>query len=107
MVNSINMPVSRERMEKYQNRHMRQIEHASKQVEARESKTKNNNMRRVWMQRQNNSNYRKEYDRMFNVDNVKGSVHRLKNLGTWTFDSLTSGVDLPPQAEERRQQLLQ
>ena len=65
MVNSINMPVSRERMEKYQNKHMRQIEHAAKQVEARESKTKNNHMRRVWMQRQNNSNYRNEYDRMF------------------------------------------
>ena len=58
MVNSINMPVSRERMEKYQNKHMRQIEHAAKQVEARESKTKNNNMRRVWLQRQTNSNYR-------------------------------------------------
>ena len=64
MVNSINMPVSRERMEKYQNKHMRQIEHAAKQVEARESKTKNNHMRRVWLQRQNNSNYRNEYDRM-------------------------------------------
>jgi ribosomal protein L20 len=64
MVNSINMPVSRERMEKYQNRHMRQVEHAAKQVEARESKTKNNHMRRVWMQRQNNSNYRNEYDRV-------------------------------------------
>ena len=64
MVNSINMPVSRERMEKYQNRHIRQVEHAAKQVAARESKTKNNHMRRVWMQRQNNSNYRNEYDRM-------------------------------------------
>ena len=64
MVNSLNMPVSRERMEKYQNRHMRQIEHAAKQVEARESKTKSNHMRRVWMQRQNNSNYRNEYDRV-------------------------------------------
>ena len=64
MVNSVNMPVSRERMENYQNRHMRQIEHAAKQVEARESKTKNNHMRRVWLQRQNNSNYRNEYDRM-------------------------------------------
>ena len=64
MVNSINMPVSRERMANYQNKHMRQIEHAAKQVEARESKTKNNNMRRVWLQRQNNSNYRNEYDRM-------------------------------------------
>ncbi len=58
------MPVSRERMEKYQNRHIRQVEHAAKQVEARESKTKSNHMRRVWMQRQNNSNYRNEYDRV-------------------------------------------
>ena len=64
MVNSLNMPVSRERMEKYQNRHLRQIEHAAKQIEGRESKTKNNNMRRVWLQRQNNANYRNEYDRM-------------------------------------------
>ena len=64
MVNSINMPVSRERMENYQNKHMRQIEHAAKQIEGRESKTKNNNMRRVWLQRQNNANYRNEYDRM-------------------------------------------
>ena len=66
MVNLINMPVSRGRLEKNQNRHMRQIEHAAKQVEARESKTKNNNMRRVWMQRQNNANYRNEYDRITN-----------------------------------------
>ena len=64
MVNSINMPVSRERMEKYQNRHLRQIEHASKQVEARESKSKNNNMRRVWLERQTNLNYRNECDRI-------------------------------------------
>ena len=64
MVNLVNMPVSRERMEKYQNRHLRQIEHAAKQVEGRESKTKNNNMRRVWLQRQNNAYYRNEYDRM-------------------------------------------
>ena len=66
MVNLVNMPVSRERIEKYQNRHIRQIEHASKLVEARESKIKNNNMRRVWLQRQNNANYRNEYDRMLN-----------------------------------------
>ena len=44
MVNSINMPVSRERMEQYQNSHMRQLEHASKVWDAREMKSKNNNM---------------------------------------------------------------
>ena len=64
MVNLVNMPVSRERMEKYQNRHMRQIEHAAKQWEARESKVKSNNMRRQWLQRQNNASYRNEYDRI-------------------------------------------
>ena len=41
----INMPVSRERMEKYQNRHIRQIEHAAKQWDAREMKVKNNALR--------------------------------------------------------------
>ena len=64
MVNSIIMPVSRERMEQYQNRHMRQIEHASKVWDAREMKSKNNNMRKEWMQRQTNANYRNEYDRI-------------------------------------------
>ena len=58
------MPASRERMEQYQNRHYRQIEHAAKQSEARESKVKNNNVRREWMQRQTNANYRNEYDRI-------------------------------------------
>ena len=64
MVNSINMPVSRERMEQYQNRHMRQIEHASKVWDAREMKSKNNNKRKEWMQCQTNANYRNEYDIM-------------------------------------------
>ena len=58
------MPVSRERMEQYQNRHGRQIEHAAKQWEAREAKSKNNTMRRMWMERQTNANYRNEYDRI-------------------------------------------
>jgi hypothetical protein len=60
----INMPVSRERMEQYQNRHIRQIEHAAKQWEAREMKVKNNMMRRQWLQRQTSANYRNEYDRI-------------------------------------------
>ena len=58
------MPVSRERMEQYQNRHMKQIEHAARQWDARESKIKNNNLRRQWMERQTNANYRNEYDRI-------------------------------------------
>ena len=60
----MNMPVSRERMEKYQNRHLRQIEHAAKVGEGRESKTKSNHLRRVWLERQTNLNYRNEYDRV-------------------------------------------
>ncbi len=64
MPNLVNMPVSRERMEQYQNRHVRQMEHAAKQWEAREMKTKNNNMRKQWLERQTNANYRNEYDRI-------------------------------------------
>ncbi len=59
-------------MEQYQHRHMRQVEHAAKQVEARESKTKSNHMRRVWLERQTNSNYRNEYDR------VRGEISNRK-----------------------------
>ena len=64
MVNAVHMPVSRERMEQYQNRHMKQIEHAARQWDARESNVKNNNLRRQWMERQTNANYRNEYDRI-------------------------------------------
>ena len=64
MVNLVHMPVSRERMEHYQNRHLRQIEHAAKQWEGRESKSKNNTMRKQWLERQTNANYRNEYDRI-------------------------------------------
>ncbi len=64
MVNLVATPVSRETMEKYQNRHIRQVEHAAKQWEARASKVKNNNERRRWIERQNNANYRNEYDRV-------------------------------------------
>ena len=64
MVNAVHMPVSRERMEQYQNRHLKQIEHVARQWDARESKIKNNNLRREWMERQTNANYRNEYDRI-------------------------------------------
>ena len=64
MVNAVHMPVSRERMEQYQNRHMKQIEHVARQWDARESKIKNNNLRRQWIERQTNANYRNEYDRL-------------------------------------------
>ena len=72
MVNLVNMPVSRERMEHYQNRHLRQIEHASKQSEARDAKGKNNMMRLQWLERQTNANYRNEYDR------IRGDLSRNK-----------------------------
>ena len=82
MVNLVNVPVSRETMEKYQNRHVRQVEHAAKQWEARESKVKNNNLRRLWLQRQNNASYRNEYDRLrgeLSHNRIPyGSVQRLR-----------------------------
>ena len=72
MVNLVNMPVSRERMEQYQNRHLRQVEHASKQAEARDTKGKNNMMRKQWLERQTNASYRNEYDR------IRGDLSRNK-----------------------------
>ncbi len=72
MVYSVNMPVSRERMEQYQNRHLRQVEHASKQAEARDTKGKNNMMRKQWLERQTNANYRNEYHR------IRGDLSRNK-----------------------------
>ena len=72
MVNLVNMPVSRERMEQYQNRHLRQVEHAAKQTEARDTKGKNNMMRKQWLERQTNANYRNEYDR------IRGDLSRNK-----------------------------
>ena len=64
MVNLVAMPVSRGTMEKYQGRHVRQIEHAAKQWEAKANKVSNANNRRKWLERQDNANYRNEYDRM-------------------------------------------
>ena len=75
MVNLVNMPVSRETMEKYQNRHTRQMEHATKQWEARANKVANSANRRQWIERQNNANYRNEYDR------IRGELSHALMLG--------------------------
>ena len=72
MVNLVAMPVSRRTMEKYQDRHVRQIEHAAKQWEAKANKVSNANNRRKWLERQDNANYRNEYDR------VRGELSRYK-----------------------------
>ncbi len=61
MVNLVAMAVNRGMMEKYQNRHTRQVEHATKQWEARAHKIANNNDTRKWLERQNNANYRNEH----------------------------------------------
>ena len=70
MVNLVAMPVSRKELEKYQNMHTRQVEHATKQWEARENKVANSAKRRQWIERQNNVNYRNEYDR------IRGELER-------------------------------
>ena len=91
MVNLVAMPVSRGTMEKYQNRHIRQVEHATKQWEARANKVANNNHRKQWLQRQNNASYRNEYDRLNgelshyripygSVQKLKQRQHELQNL---------------------------
>ena len=57
-------------MEKHQNTHTRQVEHAEKQWEARENKVANNAKWKQWIERQNNVNYRNEYDR------IRGELER-------------------------------
>ena len=44
--------------------HLRQLEHVGRQIEARENKTKSIMTRKNWLERQNNANYRNEYDRL-------------------------------------------
>lgn len=60
--------------------HLRQLEHIGKIMEARESKTKSLVLRRQWMERQANANYRNEYDRIRGElsHNKLGSVDRNK-----------------------------
>ncbi len=95
MVNLVAMPVSRETMEKYQNRHIRQVEHAAKQWDARASKVKNNNERRRWLERQNNANYRNEYDRLrgeLSHNRIPfGSTQRLKKRNEELIRLFSSG----------------
>ncbi len=95
MVNLVHMPASRERMEKYQNRHLRQIEHATKQWEGREAKIKNNNMRKQWIEKQNNASLRNEYDRIrgdLSHHKVQhASVHRLKQRQDEVHKLFSSG----------------
>jgi hypothetical protein len=55
------MRFSRSRIE---NMHLRQLEHAQRQIDARETKVKHNATRKQWMERQANANYRNEYDRI-------------------------------------------
>ena len=60
--------------------HLRQLEHIGKIMEARESKTKSLVLRRQWMERQANANYRNEYDRIRGElsHNKLGAVDRNK-----------------------------
>ncbi len=55
------MRFSRTRIE---NMHLRQLEHAQRQIDARETKVKHNATRKQWMERQANANYRNERDRI-------------------------------------------
>jgi acyl carrier protein phosphodiesterase len=95
MVNLVAMPVRRGTMEKYQNRHIRQVEHATKQWEARANKVANNNHRKQWLQRQNNASYRNEYDRL-NGELSRyripyGSVQKLKQRQNELQNLFSSG----------------
>ena len=95
MVNLVAMPVSRGTMEKYQGRHVRQIEHAAKQWEAKANKVSNATNRRKWLERQDNANYRNECDRVRGeLSRYRipfGSKPRLENRKKRVRDLVSSG----------------
>ena len=82
MVNLVAMPVSRKEMEKHQNMHSRQVEHATKQWEARENNVAHNKKRKEWIERQTNVNYINEYDRirreLHHARIPFGNIHQLR-----------------------------
>ena len=47
-----------------ENMHLRQLEHVGRQMEARDIKSKHMLTRMQWLQRQTNTNYRNELDRI-------------------------------------------
>lgn len=55
------MTISRSAIEKL---HLNQLEHLARIIEARDSKSKHIATRRKWLERQDNANYRNEYDRI-------------------------------------------
>jgi hypothetical protein len=72
------MRFSRSRIE---NMHLRQLEHAQRQIDARETKVKHNATRRQWLERQKNANYRNEYDRIRGeLSHYRGSSANLVKL---------------------------
>ncbi len=64
MIIVVAVPVSRGTMKKYQTRHIRQVEHAIEQHEVWANKVANKSDRRKWLERQNSTNYRNDYDRV-------------------------------------------
>jgi hypothetical protein len=59
-----------------ENMHLRQLEHAQRQIDARETKVKHSMTRKHWMERQANANYRNEYDR------IQGELSHWRGSGT-------------------------
>ena len=56
--------------------HLKQLEHAQRQIDARETKVKHNATRKQCMERQANANYRNEYDR------IQGEVSHWRGSST-------------------------
>jgi hypothetical protein len=61
--------------------HLKQLEHAQKQIDARETKVKHNMTRKNWLERQTSANYRNEYDRIRGeLSHYRGSTTNKKKL---------------------------
>ena len=58
------MKISQETRDKYVNMKLKQLDHLTRQLEARNTRVKNATLRKNWLDSQNRANYRQEYDRI-------------------------------------------
>jgi hypothetical protein len=75
--------------------HLKQLEHAQREIDARETKTKHIMPCKNWMERQTNAKYRNEYDRIQGeLSHWRGSgadKEKLKNRTAQLQHSFSAG----------------
>ena len=58
------MKISQETRDKNVNMKLKQLDHLTRQLEARNTRVKNATLRKNWLDSQHRANYRQEYDRI-------------------------------------------